>query len=247
MKKNIRYTLLVTLLLSVFSLSAASLNEKAKDNLLENLKNHFPEITQENVRETPIAGVFEIIQGPSVVYVSQDGRFVFSGDIIDLQDQFKNITENSRRQARVAALQALKNEQTINFIPENAKHIVTVFTDIDCGYCRKLHEDIAVLNKKGIGIRYLAFPRAGLESESFDKAQSVWCAKDPQEAITLAKQGKTVKSANCANGAVALDLQLGVMMGINGTPSMVLENGVIVPGYLTPDKLEAILNKLNEV
>lgn len=240
---------LIGLVSLIFAMSVFAKDEKSGgfEQLIKSLTTHFPDAHKDDIHPTPIKGILEFTHGPTVIYVTEDGRYLFSGDIIDTADQYKNITEKSRRQARVNAIKDLKPSQTIDFVPEQAKHTVTVFTDVDCTYCRKFHAHVAELNKRGIGVKYLAFPRGGPGSKGFDKTVSVWCAKDPKEAITLAKQGKDITQSVCENHSVDLEFQMGIMMGVTGTPSIVLENGVIIPGYLTPDKLEEVLAKMDQM
>lgn len=228
-------------------LSFAGDDDKARQNLVKILQTHFPDIKLEEIVATPIKEMYQVTRGPTIIYISTEGRFLFSGDIIDTQDKFKNITEMARRKARVDSLQQLKPEQSINFIPKKVKHTVTVFTDIDCGYCQKFHAGIKALNDKGIAIKYLAFPRGGPGSESYQKAISVWCAKNPNDALTAAKQQKEVQATTCDKNPVDYEFQLGILMGVTGTPTLVLENGVIIPGYLSPERLEEVLAKLNEM
>lgn len=194
-----------------------------------------------SVLETPVDGLYEVRMGAQILYISENGRFVMQGDLIDLQTR-DNLTEVARNGLRAESVNALAESDMVVFGPEDAPHTVTVFTDIDCGYCRKLHSEIASYADQGIRIRYLAFPRAGVGSESFDKAVSVWCADDPQTAMTQAKLGEAVAPKSCAN-PVADQYQLGQSLGVRGTPSLVLENGQMVPGYVPASQLRDILQE----
>ncbi|MGE4348733.1 MAG: DsbC family protein [Candidatus Berkiella sp.] len=228
-------------------LSFATEDEATRQNLVKILQSHFPDIKLEAIVATPIKEIYQVTYGPKVLYISTEGRFLFLGDIIDTQEKLKNITELARRQARIDALQQLKPEQSINFIPKTVKHTVTVFTDLDCGYCQKFHSNIKALNDKGIAVKYLAFPRGEPGSENYQKAISVWCAKNPNQALTAAKQQKEVQKTTCDKNPVDSEHELGILMGITGTPTLVLENGVMIPGYLPPEKLEELLARLNEI
>jgi len=207
------------------------------------LKKHFPEVGVQDVQPSKIKGIFQVIRGPSVVYVTEDARYIFSGDIIDINNKFENITEQSRRKARVSAIKDIAAQNAIIFAPKKVKSTVTVFTDVDCGYCRKLHGQIKEFNDRGIAVQYLAFPRSGPDTDSYKKAINIWCSDNKNQAMTTAKNGKPIKTQICDSHHVNEQFQLGVLMGVNGTPTMILENGIIIPGYLTPEKLEQVLKK----
>lgn len=130
----------------------------------------------------------------------------------------------------------------IVYAPKQVKHTVTIFTDIDCPYCRKLHKEMQSYLDAGIEVRYLAFPRAGAGSESYKKAVSVWCAKNREEAMTRAKRGETVKSESCKH-PVDRHLALVQRLGVNATPTIFLENGRRIPGYVPAQRLLQILEQ----
>lgn len=194
----------------------------------------------DSVIPSAIPGLFEVVLGGQVLYLSEDGRFVVQGDILDLGSRV-NLTENRRGELRGQVIDAVSEKDMVVFAPEGpAKYTVTVFTDIDCGYCRKMHSQMAAYNKEGIKIRYLLFPREGLGSESFNKAISVWCADNRQEAMTKAKRGEAVENKTCDN-PVQAQYELGQKIGVRGTPSMVLEDGEMLPGYVPPTQLAELL------
>lgn len=192
------------------------------------------------VNPTAIPGLYEVVVGGQVLYLSEDGRFIVQGDILDLGSR-ANLTENRRGELRGKAIEAVGENRMVVFAPEGpVKHTVTVFTDIDCGYCRKMHSQMAGYHKEGIKIRYLWFPREGKGSESFDKAVSVWCADNRQDAMTKAKRGESVEPKTCDN-PVQAQYELGQKLGVRGTPSMILENGDMIPGYVPPTQLAQLL------
>lgn len=194
----------------------------------------------DSVAPTSISGLYEVVVGGQILYLSGDGRFVLQGDVIDLGSR-DNLTENRRGELRGKAIAALNEKDMVVFAPEGAvKHTVTIFTDIDCGYCRKMHSQIAAYNKEGIKIRYLMFPREGIGSESYNKAVAVWCADDRPAALTLAKRGETVPGKTCEN-PVQAQFELGQKLGVRGTPSMILESGEMLPGYVPPTQLAELL------
>ncbi len=194
------------------------------------------------IKPSPLPGLYQVTAPPMVFYMSKDARYVINGDIVDLKNKM-NISSPARTAAKKAALDQISEKDMIIYKPKKVKHVVTVFTDIDCGYCRKLHSEIAEYNKLGIEIRYLAFPRAGIGSESYKKAVAVWCAKDRKTAITNAKRGIQISSKPCDN-PVAKEYHLGEELGVNGTPALVLDNGEVVPGYVPPARLGALLDQM---
>ncbi len=206
----------------------------------QRLEKMMPGVTPDAVSQTPVSGIYEVVFGPQVVYMSEDGRYFIKGSLIDL-DKDENLTETRRSRAIQGALSEVGEKNMITF-GGKSKHQVTVFTDIDCGYCRKLHQEIDAYNQAGIQIRYLFYPRAGLGSPSYDKAVSVWCAEDQKKAMTQAKSGKDVDEKKCDNPVIE-HMRLGELMGINGTPAMILPDGELLPGYVPAEKLSQYLEQ----
>jgi thiol:disulfide interchange protein DsbC len=187
---------------------------------------------------SPAEGMLEARWGSSFAYVTPDGQHVIYGDLVDL-DTGESITETRRRTQRLQALNEL--DDTISFLPEDPKHVITVFTDIDCGYCRKMHSEIDDYHAQGIGIRYAFYPRSGPGTESFRKAEAVWCSEDRQKALTAAKDGDPMQGdSSCANPVLA-EYQLGQQLGLRGTPMIVLADGEVVNGYVPAAALSAQL------
>jgi len=208
---------------------------------LKLLQNALGGKTLDSVNPTAIPGLYEVVMGSQILYLSEDGQFAVQGDVINLKEQ-DNLTEKRRGDLRAKAIQAIGENKMVVFAPAgDVKHTVNVFTDVDCGYCRKFHQEIKAYNDKGIKVRYLAYPRAGEGSASFNKAVAVWCADDRQGAMTKAKQGENVESKQCDN-PVKEEFELGQMIGVRGTPSIVLENGQMVPGYIPADRLAQMLD-----
>lgn len=187
------------------------------------------------VNKTPVEGLYEVIMPPQILYVTSDAKYVVSGNIINAESG-ENLSMPQRDKVRAQAVEMLGEDSMIVFAPKQVKHTITVFTDIDCGYCRKLHNEIAEYNKLGIKVRYAAFPRAGIGSPSYKKAVSVWCASDRKAAMTRAKSGDNVEEKDCKN-PVLDHYQMGEQLGVTGTPSLVLEGGQVVPGYVPADRL----------
>jgi thiol:disulfide interchange protein DsbC len=211
----------------------------------EKIRGLAPNATTIAVSESPIDGILQVQVNSELVYVSSDGKYLLQGNIIDI-DTRDNITDQAKSGIRKVLLKGLDTSQQISFAPEQPVHNLLVFTDIDCGYCRKLHNEIDEYMQEGIAIHYLAFPRAGIGSHSYDKAVSVWCADDPNEALTLAKNNVEPEELKCDN-PVAEQYQLGMQIGVTGTPALVTEDGTLIPGYMPPNQLRARLDALGEV
>jgi thiol:disulfide interchange protein DsbC len=201
-----------------------------------------PGVQIDGLRTSPIAGLMEVNVAGQTVYVTTDGKYLLSGSLIDIASK-RNLTEASRAVERRGAFKTLNPSQMIVFAPSHPKYTVTVFTDVDCGYCRKLHSQIVDYNRAGIAVDYLFFPRDGLGSESFNKAVSVWCASDRRQAFTEAKKGMNVPKANCAN-PVTSDYNLGLRVGVDGTPAIFTADGTQIGGYLSPSEMRAKLDEL---
>ncbi len=208
--------------------------------MLAKLKEIMPNVEVESIQPVANTGLYEAVIRGEIIYFSEDLRYVFQGDVIELATR-ENITENKRVNLRKDALDSLNEADMIVYEPKKIEHTLTVFTDIDCGYCRKLHNQMAEYNALGIRIRYMAFPRAGIDSEAFDKAEAVWCAKDRRQAMTDAKNGRDVDSKECKS-PVQAQYELGRRIGVSGTPALFLESGEMLPGYVPPSRLKKILD-----
>lgn len=226
--------------LLLFALSTAWA-EKGLEILEEKLRAEFPEHEVSEIRKTPIKQLYEVILGGRIYYVSEDGRYLVRGDVIDLKRK-ANLTEERRKAIRQALLAQIKDEETIIFSPEKPKHTITVFTDIDCGYCRRFHAQIDEYLKRGVRVRYLFFPRAGKASNSYRKAVAVWCSDNRQEALTKAKRGEPIEIKTCPN-PVDRHMELAERFGIEGTPMLVTEDGTVIPGYVPPERLAEFLDQ----
>lgn len=212
-------------------------------SIRDSLKVLLPGLVPDEVNETPVDNLYEVVFGAQLVYVTGDGRFLMQGKIIDLETRTE-ITEERMSALKTGALAAVSEERMIIYGPEKPKHTVTIFTDIDCGYCRKLHAQMDQYKAQGIRVRYLFYPRAGVGSDSYNKAVSVWCADDRHEAMDSAKAGKSVPAKTCDN-PVAEHYALGQSFSIQGTPALVLEGGEVIPGYVAADKLRRALDRSN--
>lgn len=210
----------------------------------ERVRGLVPEIETLAIAETPIPGVMEVQLNNEILYMSEDGRYLMQGRLIDLDTQ-KDLTDAAKTVVRREKLADLEADQMVSFGPENAEYELMVFTDTDCGYCRRLHEQIDAYNDEGIRINYLAFPRAGVGSKTFNTMVSVWCADDRQSAMNTAKGGNQPTEAKCDN-PVEDQYRLGKALGVTGTPSMVTPAGDMIPGYVPPKQLRQRLDSLSQ-
>lgn len=201
-----------------------------------------------SVKDTPFPGLNEVVANdekgtPSVVYISDDGRHLVSGVIIDVQ-QRKNLTELATSGLRRDLIASIPDDQKIIYAPAGVpKHRVVVFTDISCGYCQRLHEHVAEFTARGIQVEYVAFPRGGAQSPAFGQMSQVWCAKDRKAAYDAALAGRPVTATLC-DSPVAAHFELGDKVGVQGTPAIYTEEGVNVGGYVTPDQLLSTLERM---
>ena len=199
-----------------------------------------PSNPPDSVKPSEIPGLYEVMSGPNIVYVSEDGKYLVSGKIIDIEAR-KDITDAKLAKARVVALDKVGLDKMIIFKPKESKYTVSIFTDIDCGYCRKLHAEMDQYLEQGITVQYLFFPRAGKGSDSYNKAVSVWCADDRNAALTAAKQGKTPETKTCDN-PIDKHMALGTLLQTRGTPMLVSQKGTIFPGYMPATQLVKALS-----
>jgi thiol:disulfide interchange protein DsbC len=205
----------------------------------------FEEIEPEHVHPSPVDGWFTIRKGAIIAYISGDGRYLLQGDLIDLDEEI-NLSEVTRNEARLEMLDELPDDKVIVFSPENPKFSVSVFTDIDCTYCRRFHSQIQEYLAQGIDVRYLLYPRSGPGTSSWKKAEEVWCAEDRNKALTLAKLEKKFETQSCDASILETHYALGQDVGLRGTPALVLEDGTLVSGYLPPLQLAEAVASVND-
>lgn len=240
-KCAIKIALCLSPFLVVVNGESIAVSDEAAQIIKSNIQKSMPAIKVEKIIDSPIKGLYQVSSGPYIFYVSEDGHYAVIGNILDLQDGKTNATEQARQKGRVDALNALGEQNMVVYKApkEKAKYTVTVFTDIDCGYCRKFHSHISELNDRGITVRYVAFPRSGKKSADYNTMLSIWCS-DPsarKDLLTKAKNGETIPDKQCKTDIIEKQLKLGVLSGIQGTPSIIFEDGSMVGGYLTPDQL----------
>ena len=198
----------------------------------------FEMIEPQHVNKSPIDGWYIVQKGSIVAYISADARYLLQGDLIDLDLQ-ANLSEQSRSNARRQLVASLEDGESILFSPAEVRHKVTVFTDIDCVYCRKLHNEINDYLAQGIAVRYVLYPRNGPASRAWSTSEDVWCARDRNNALTLAKMDREFETAKCDASMVSKHFVLGQDMGLTGTPAIVLEDGTLIGGYVSAEMLKA--------
>lgn len=207
------------------------------------LQKQLPDMQLQSLTPVGQTGLYEAVIDDRIYYFTADGQYLLQGDILALESR-ENITEARRLELKKALLERLNEDEMIIFAAKKPDYAVTIFTDVDCGYCRELHRQVKDYNDLGITIRYMAFPRAGAESESANKLIEVWCAKDQQKAMTDAKAQREVnKTSLCEDNPVAEQFEIGGKLGVRGTPAIFLEDGQMLPGYLPPKKLREVLDE----
>lgn len=225
-------------------LTASAVCAGPEDNIRKALTQAVPNIQIASIKPAPIKGLYEVLVGTQLMYVSGDGRYFVDGRIVDLNTR-EDLTEPRLSSARKQLIDGVGEDSMVIFEPpQKATHTVTVFTDVECGYCRKLHSQIAEYGKEGIRVRYLFFPRAGKGSDAYNEAVSVWCAGTPdarRTALTAVKAGQSIDAKTCAN-PVERHMTVGEEIGLRGTPAIVTESGDLIPGYVPPKQLAAQLN-----
>ena len=221
------------------SFAAGSPQERVR-NVLKGLN---PAIRVDSIEPSPVRGFHQVVAGGQVVYVSDDGKYLFQGELMDVAAR-RNLSDDALTKVRGEVLKTLPLADRIVFSPTGTpKHKVVVLTDIECGYCRKFHSEIAEINRRGIEVEYLAFPRAGLGSADYRKMVSVWCADDRKKALTDAKNDRAVPNKTCKT-PVDMQYNAGLRMGLEGTPMLLTTDGQFLGGYLPPDVLQQRLEQV---
>ena len=210
---------------------AQSVPQSVQDKAAELIPDRLPD----SVVATPVSGLYQVTFGTQVVYLFEDGQHLLSGDLIDL-DAGVNLTEDARKSGRKSVIDSLDEAGMVVFSPTDTISTITVFTDTECGYCVRLHQEINQLLAAGVEVRYLGYPRAGVGSSSFDTLVSVWCSDDPQQAMTDAKAGRAIEPRSCKTD-IARHMEAAQGVGVRGTPTIVLQDGKTIPGYVPAGEL----------
>jgi thiol:disulfide interchange protein DsbC len=226
------------------TIAGASAQELTKEELASQLNG----VAVEDLSDSPIPGIYEVAVGANVAYVTKDGRYIIRGDISDAESS-SNVSEETRARARATMLGSVEPESMIVFKPASGdvKHTITIFTDIDCGYCRQFHREIDKVTALGIEVHYLFYPRTGPNTESWTKADQVWCAANHNSALTRAKLGGEIPEGAGCNTPVESHYELGQRIGVRGTPAVFTEAGELIGGYLPPATLAKVLDDPNAI
>lgn len=205
-----------------------------RDVIEQNLQKANPMIRVERVTPSDIAGLYEVeVSGGQVFLTTVDGGYLIDGRLLRVEPgNFVDVLDEKQQPRRAELLASVALDDFIRFTPEGeVKGVLNVFTDVDCGYCQKLHHEMPELNALGIEVRYLAFPRAGLNSDSYRKIVSAWCAEDQQDAMNKLKQRQFLPTRLCEDNPVEAQFELGLKMGVQGTPAVFLQDGTLISGY----------------
>lgn len=240
MKKFIQSLLVGSLLLS--PIVSAEVDTNALKKILAE---KMPSLKIDSINPSEVKGLYEVMAGADIYYVSENGRYLIQGRMFDLVDK-KDLTEEKLAIAKAALINAVPQEEMIIFKAPMQKYVISIFTDIDCGYCRKLHSEIDQYMAEGITVQYLFFPRAGKDSESYKKAVSVWCADDKNAALTAAKSNSNPPPEKTCKNPVEAQMLLGDELGVRGTPMMISSKGFVYPGYMPAKKLAEALSEENK-
>ena len=214
----------------------------AQQMVRQAIKSLAANVQVDSIEPAPIPGFYQVIAAGQMLYVSTDGKYAMHGDVIDLSRK-QNVSDDAWARFRKAELAKVPASERIVFAPPNPKYTITVFTDVNCSFCRALHEHVAAFNKEGVAVEYLAWPREGLvttagrPTPTYTEMVSVWCAKDRKAAFTAAKEGHAPAAATCADNPVKDQFNLGVKLGVNGTPAIYGPDGRVLGGYVTPEQL----------
>ena len=232
-----KLNIVTVLLFSIFIVSDETLINEKITTILP------PGTNIESIEVSEFPGIYKVYFGDiQPLYVSENGNFFIYGDMFNVNaNGIINLTEKDILEKRKALMQDISNDELIKFEAKNELFAVTVFTDVDCGYCRKLHDEIATYNEVGITINYAAFPRSGIGTETFSKMVGAWCSNNPKDSITKLKNGKKLKLSFCDSQPVAKHYAIGNKIGVTGTPAIVSSKGELLPGY---HSAEDLLSKL---
>ena len=231
-------------LMPIISEEISKPSDAIEQSVLSMLKTARPDIQFTFLGESPMPGVYEVqvTNGP-ILFVHEQGEYLFEGGLLKVSESgIVDTMEERKAIKRRDVFAARSTDDMIIFKPEGeSKAIMNVFTDVDCGYCRKFHQEVPELNAMGIEVRYLAFPRAGIPSGSYDKIAKAWCAEDQQDALTKVKSGRSVDVEVCEDNPVAEQYAFGTQLGVTGTPAIILMDGTLIPGYQPAKKFAEVL------
>jgi thiol:disulfide interchange protein DsbC len=222
------------------AMASSSVEQDIKDLRLV-LSSKLPNSADAKITATPVKGIYQFLSGAKIMYMTKDARYIFDGDLIDFAER-RNLSEEVRGAGRKNSLDALGEKNMLVYTPKDkSKHTITVFTDIYCPYCRRLHDEMNQYMAAGVKVRYIFLPFKG--KKSFDDSVSVWCADNPQKALDKAKAGESIEAKTCAH-PIEKHRELASLLGIRGTPAIMFEDGTMNPGYVPAGKIIQQLNSL---
>lgn len=228
------------LALTVAAATQASANEDV-DELKNALAKRLPQYEVSRIDSTPIEGLYQVILSGQVIYMTKDARYMLDGNLVDLSTK-KNYSEDAMSEIRLSQLEQLGEENMVVYTPETVKHTITVVTDIDCPYCRRLHSEMDQYLDGGIKVRYVFMPLKG--KGDYQTTVTVWCSEDKNEALDMAKAGTELQAKDCDN-PIDQHLKVSRSLGVRGTPAIILQDGSMLPGYIPAKKLVTELNRMN--
>lgn len=237
MTKLIKHFVIITSALFISNLSLADTPEEIKAALAEVMGQR---AASAEIKESPMSGVYQADIGDRVVFISKVGDHLLLGDVFDTARKV-SLSEEIKQQKALEVVNEMKEDDMIVFAPEETKRTITIYTDVDCPYCRKLHKEVPSLVKSGVKVRYLWYPRSGVGTPSYDKAVSIWCAEDQTAAMDDAKLHNKIAEASCDPNPVSAQYSSGQRVGVRGTPTIVVDDGTIIGGYLPAKNLLAQL------
>ena len=230
------------ILLLLFSVTAIADSTEKFETIRAKLETSFPEFKPDSIKASPLDGFVEVAYGTNIFYVSKDAKFLIQGRLLDLENNNKDLTAISTNEVRKGFIGEVNDLESISFGAEKPRHTVAVFTDIDCPYCQKLHDEMDQYASYGIKVNYFLFPRNGLTSPGYLKAVSVWCSDDRADALTRAKARQKIEDKTCDN-PVGDHFAIGKKLGVTGTPAMLTEDGRLIPGYMPAKDLAQRLDE----
>ncbi len=233
------FAIVSALLLTV---TAPAHAEETLDEARERLAASFDIIEPQHIDVSPVEGWYQIQKGSIIAYISDDGRYLLQGDLIDLDSQI-NLSSMARDEGRRDMMASLSDDDVITFAPQEVRHTVTIFTDVGCTYCRRLHNQIEEYMAYGIAVRYLLYPRNGRASREWNTSEDIWCSMDRNQALTAAKLDRNFQTSSCDASIIDDHYAIGQDVGLSGTPAIVLEDGTLIGGYLPPEALAARLEQ----
>jgi len=231
----LKTTRVLSISIALLGFSHPILAEDIPKLVTQAIANLVPDLEPDSIVSTPIPNLYLVALGAQVAYVSADGQYLLTGDMIEIESG-RNLSEGVRNNFRKVLMTDLDDEDMVIFSPTSVRSTITVFTDISCPYCVRFHQEVKDLMDAGIRVRYAGYPRAGIPSTAYDALVSIWCSDVPQQAMNEAKSGLDIADRTC-DTAIAKHMEVAQNIGVRGTPTIILESGKMIPGYIPADQL----------